>query len=114
MAVPQLFAGIPITDLDAARAWYERLVGRAPDLVPNDTEVVWQLTDAGWIYVVADAERAGRGLITVMVDDLAEHVAGITARGLATEPIETVPGLFRRTSLTDPDGNRISFGEALS
>src|SRR5947208_11226529 len=65
-----VFAGLPVADFDAARAWYERLLGRPPDLVAHETDVAWQLTDSGWVYVVQDAERAGHALVTVLVDDL--------------------------------------------
>ena len=106
-----LFAGVPVADLEAARAWYERLLGRAPDMVPNETEVVWQLAEAGWIYVVADAERAGRALLTVIVDDLDGLLAGLCERGLAAGPVETLGTGVRRAEIADPEGNRIAFGE---
>jgi hypothetical protein len=38
MAVTYVFAGIPVADRDAAVDWYKRLVGRPPDLIPNDDE----------------------------------------------------------------------------
>ena len=62
MAVSYLFAGIPVADYDAVRPWYERLIGRAPDMLPHDREAAWQLSETGWIYVVADrARRPGAG-----------------------------------------------------
>jgi catechol 2,3-dioxygenase-like lactoylglutathione lyase family enzyme len=106
-----LFAGVPVADLDAARGWYERLLGRAPDMVPNETEVAWQLAQAGWIYVVADAERAGRALLTLIVDDLDGLLGGIRERGLRAGPVETLSNGVRRAEIADPEGNRIAFGE---
>jgi catechol 2,3-dioxygenase-like lactoylglutathione lyase family enzyme len=111
LAITHTFAGVPISDYDAAAAWYERLFGRPPDMLPNDHEAVWQLSEAGWVYIVADRERAGRALVTLLVDDLDEQRAGLDARGLAPEPIDTVPGVVRTAAVTDPDGNRITFGE---
>ena len=113
MAITFLFAGVPVADYDAARPWYERLFGRAPDMLPHDREAAWQLSETGWIYVVADADRAGRALVTVLVDDLDEHVAGLTERGIVVEAIETVPGKFRRTAAVDPEGNRVTFAQPL-
>jgi predicted enzyme related to lactoylglutathione lyase len=113
MTITFLFAGIPVADYDAALPWYERLVGRAPDMLPHETEATWRLTDTGWIYVVADAERAGRALVTVLVDDLDTWVAGFAERGIACDPMETLPGKVRRVSVVDPDGNRITFGQPL-
>ena len=113
MTATFLFAGIPVTDYPAARAWYERLFGREPDMLPHDTEATWQVTEQGWVYVVADPERAGRGLTTILVDDLDAEVAALAARGLETDPIDTIPGKVRTAAITDHDGNRITFGQPL-
>ncbi|MCW2631729.1 MAG: hypothetical protein JWR88_691 [Pseudonocardia sp.] len=52
MAITELFAGIPVSDFATAREWYERLIGRPPDLVPHDAEAAWRLAaTTGWIYV---------------------------------------------------------------
>jgi hypothetical protein len=55
-------------------------------------------------YVVADAQRAGRALLTLAVDDLAERVAGLAA-------IEPGPGGMPTAVVDDPDGNRIQLFE---
>ncbi len=60
MAITQAFAGVAVADYGSALAWYERLLGRAADFHPHETEAVWQLTETGWIYVVGDANRAGK------------------------------------------------------
>jgi hypothetical protein len=86
-----------VSSIGAARAWYERLFGREPDLVPNETEACWQVREGGWVYVMEEPDRAGGGLVTLIVDDLAEWDVGETA------PV----GGLRSAWLTDPDGNRI-------
>jgi predicted enzyme related to lactoylglutathione lyase len=111
VAITEVFTGIAAADFDAARAWYERLLGRPPDLIPNENEAAWQLAEAGWIYVVGDADRAGKALLTLLVDDLENHVAELAERGIATEPIETVPGVVKKAEITDREGNRITIGE---
>ncbi len=85
MAVTYLFAGIPVAHRDAAAGWYERLVGRPPDLVPNDDEAAWRLTETGWIYIVVDADRAGSALHTLLVDDLDAFLAGLAERGITDQ-----------------------------
>ena len=64
--------------------------------------------------MVADINRAGNALLTLLVDDLEDHVAALAERGLATGAIDTVPGLYRKAVITDPEGNMITFGEDLS
>ena len=112
MAINVLFAGIPVANLDAAVEWYERLLGAAPDMAPNETERAWRLTDESWIYVVADPDRAGRGLITVMVDDLDDRLAGIRERGIQVGEIVEINERTRKAEIVDPEGNRIGFGQA--
>jgi hypothetical protein len=115
MAEPDglLFAGIAVADYDSALPWYTRLFGRAPDVIVTDTEAMWHLTAAGWVYVVQDQDRAGMGLVTLLVENLTDHVAQLDSRGIDTGPIQTAPGRYRKVAVSDADGNTISFGEAL-
>jgi hypothetical protein len=111
LAINHVFAGVGVADYESARAC---LLGRPPDIVPTEYEVVWQLTDRGWIYVVGDVGHSGNALVTLLVDDLERHVSELAERGLATGPIDTVPGLFRRMVINDPEGNVLTFAEDLS
>jgi predicted enzyme related to lactoylglutathione lyase len=109
-----LFAAIGVSDLDGALEWWERLVGRPPDMLPNDNEACWKLTDGGWIYLIGDRGRAGKALVTVLVDDLDAQLAEIAGRGIEVGPIKDLPGVVRTTIITDPDGNAIQFGQPYS
>jgi hypothetical protein len=111
MAVTYVFAGIPVAHRDAAAGWYERLIGRPPDLIPNDDEAAWRLTETGWIYIVVDANRAGSALNTLLVDDLDAFLAGLAERGIPNGPVETMENAVRTTFVTDPDGNRLQVGQ---
>jgi len=81
MAISYAFAGIATAHYAAALPWYERLFGRAPDKLPQDGEAAWQLTDTGWIYLGGDAVRAGKGLLTLLADDLDEQ-GGLARQGV--------------------------------
>jgi predicted enzyme related to lactoylglutathione lyase len=109
-----LFAGTAVSDYDVALDWYERFMGRPPDLVPQENEAAWQVTDSSWIYIVADAGRAGGGLLTLRVHDLEAHIAEIARRGIETGEIDwVVPGSTRSAWITDPEGNRIQLGQVI-
>ncbi len=114
MPITYAFTGVPVADYETALAWYERLIGRPPDVTPTEGEAMWELTERGWMYLVRDADRSGKGLLTLLVDELRAHLAELRERGLAPGPIDTVPGAVRRAAITDPEGNRITFGEDLS
>lgn len=112
MAVTNVFTSMPVRDIEAAVVWYERLVGRAPDMIPNDWEAAWRLTDTAWIYVVADPPRAGSSYCTLLLDDIDGFVHAVAEHGIACDPIETMAEVgVRRTVVTDPDGNRIQLGQ---
>lgn len=63
---------------------------------------VWELRVAACCHSLA----------TLLVDDLPDHVAGLAKRGLETDSIDTIPGVVRKTAISDPDGTRITFGES--
>jgi len=111
IATDHLFAGIPVTDRDAAAGWYEPFVARPADLIPNEDEAAWQLTPSSWIYVFADQRRAGSAIHTLLVDDLDAFLAELAARGIATDAVETLRTSVRVSAVTDPNGNRLKVGQ---
>jgi catechol 2,3-dioxygenase-like lactoylglutathione lyase family enzyme len=101
------FAGLPVTDYRAAYDWYVRLLGRAADMLPHDTEAVWRLTPSSAIYVVQDPGRAGSGLVTAALSDLDTFESRLCKAGLAFE--EQVSGHSpRRLVVQDADGNTLA------
>lgn len=112
--IDYVFAGIAVADYSNAIQWYERLFGRKPDVVVRDEiEAMWQLKDAAWVYVVRDLERAGTSLLTILVNDLDIFLQGLRERGIDDWILESVPGLYRKATLTDGDGNTVAFGQNL-
>ena len=106
-----LFAGTRVSDYETARRWYEQLLGE-PSFFPHATEAVWTLADERSVYILEDADGAGRGLVTLFVDDLDAWVGEIAARGLEPNERETYSNGVRKVTYRDPDGNEIGFGGA--
>jgi catechol 2,3-dioxygenase-like lactoylglutathione lyase family enzyme len=104
-----LFAGLRVRDFQAARPWYERLLGE-PTFFPHATEAVWTLADDRSVYIVEHADGAGSSVATVMVDDLDARVAAIAARGLEPDERLTYSNGVRKVLYRDPDGNELGFG----
>jgi glyoxylase I family protein len=110
MSIDHVLAVVPVADFDAAHAWYERLFGRPADNLPMEGLLVeWRVTDSGWVQVTRDAERAGSALLNFAVDDLDQHVADVSGRGLAPAAIETVNKGVQLSTIRDPEGNTITF-----
>ena len=106
-----LFAGLRVRDFQAARPWYERLLGE-PTFFPHATEAVWTLAEDRSVYVVEHAGGAGHSVVTIFVDDLDAHVAAIAARGLEPDERLTYSNGARKTLYRDADGNELGFGGA--
>jgi catechol 2,3-dioxygenase-like lactoylglutathione lyase family enzyme len=106
-----LFAGLRVRDYQAARAWYERLLGE-PTFFPHDTEAVWTLAEDRSVYVVQDSDGAGKSVVTLFVDDLDAWVSAVAARGLEPDEQITLSNGVRKVLYRDPDGNEVGFGGA--
>lgn len=109
-----LFASVAVTNYQVACMWYERLLGRPPDMLPNDIEAAWRFSDTAWIYIIVDTNRAGHALMTVIIDHIDQQVTALGERGFVPDEIEDVPGAYRRAYFRDPDGNRIGFAQVFT
>jgi len=109
--VDVFFAGVAVTDFDAARTWYEHFFGRAPDVVAHETEVMWRVTQRGWLYILRDVADAGHGIVSISVPDIDAASSALGARGIALEPIEAVGDAGRKAVASDPDGNQVAIIE---
>ena len=106
----ELFAGVPVSDLERAKEWYSRVLGAEPSFLPNDSEAVWTLADQRHVYVLLDPERAGGGLVTLFVEDVEATVGGIAQRGIEPTTDETYANGVRKAEYHDADGNEVGFG----
>ena len=109
-----MFAGINVADLDTAREFYERLLGRPPDLVPNDREAAWQLHEGAWIVLIADARGAGGAQHTLILPELEPFLAAARDAGIDAGPVEPVGEGMRQSIIEDPDGNRLKVAAPVS
>ena len=109
-AITHLFAGVPVSDLDASIDWYTRLFGRPPDMCAGE-EILWDVDEHATLFIEPNSAQAGAGRITLGVaglDALVEHLA---AQRIAHEPIETYSNGVRHLKVPDPDGNAIACAE---
>jgi catechol 2,3-dioxygenase-like lactoylglutathione lyase family enzyme len=107
--ISHVLAVAPVTDLDKACDFYERLFGRGPDNRPMNTLAEWQVTDTGWLQVVNGAGKVGTASVNFAVDNLAAWLDGMLARGLEPGEVQDVNKGVQLSSINDPDGNTITF-----
>jgi catechol 2,3-dioxygenase-like lactoylglutathione lyase family enzyme len=109
-AITDLFAGVPVSDLDAGIDWYTRFFGRRPDMRVGD-EILWEIDEHAWLFIEPNAAQAGAGRITLSVTGLDELLERLASQAIEHEPIETYSNGVRHVNVPDPDGNAIAFAE---
>jgi len=109
MPAEVLFSGVSTASLASAQPWYESLFGRPPEVIVNAGEVMWQVCDGGWLYLVENSTHAGHALVAVAVSDLDHALEGLALRGIDRPAVETLSGVGRKAPIVDPEGNTITF-----
>jgi Glyoxalase-like domain len=107
-----LFAGLPVTDFEHSREWYERLLGSPPSFLPHETEAVWEIAEHRFIYIVERPQQAGHAIHTLFVDDVEAAAAEIVGRGIEPVQRETYESGVHKLTYRDPDGNELGYGGA--
>ena len=112
MPVNFVLAGLAVADVDAVVPWYEHLLGRPADALPMEGLTEWHFSQSGAIQVIEDADRAGRSLLTLSVDDLESELGTLRERGLDPDAMDdTTSGKVLFATITDPEGNTITLVE---
>ncbi|HEX2904745.1 MAG TPA: VOC family protein [Jatrophihabitans sp.] len=107
MNVRGLTVAVHAGDRDAALAFYCALIGRDPDLGPDQDFYEWEISPGAWLQLATGRENitpAGYR-VRLQVDDVEAAVALLTAKGFQPGPVKRLPGLVAFANLTDPWGN---------
>jgi catechol 2,3-dioxygenase-like lactoylglutathione lyase family enzyme len=113
LVVANVLAGIPVGDMDAAIDWYTRLLGRRPDAQPMPGLADWNFPNQQTLQLVLDTGRAGGGIVTLHVADIAAARDALAREDIHLDLDDTTSNKVEFGQLTDPDGNSISLIEPL-
>ena len=110
MKIENALASLPVKDLDAARQWYERLIGRA-STSPMPELCEWTFPNGGGLQVYLAPDRAGGGSCTLPV--LVIEVAIADLKRIGIDPGKLIGGEKAKVVMVrDPEGNSIAFAQA--
>lgn len=62
-----------VANQEKAVTWYEKLLGRKPDIMPNKNLAEWYLSKNSWLQITSnyiELNRVGRGAVMVNVHSL--------------------------------------------
>ena len=96
-----LFAGLRVRDFQAARPWYELLLGE-PTFFPHATEAVWTLAEDRSVYIVEHADGAGNSVVTLFLDDLDAPWPRSLPAGWSPTSARRTPTAYGRCSTATP------------
>jgi hypothetical protein len=107
--IMNVFASVPVLQLEPAVEWYQHLFGPATSRSTPDL-AEWRVPSGGGLRLHQHPDRAGRGSFTVFVSDIEHQAAELDAVGVPeaeqdldrTSEMETI-------TIRDPDGNSIAF-----
>ena len=113
MSIRNAIASVAVKDLPAAKAWYARLFGRAPDSTPMPEVAEWHFERGGWLQVYERSDDlAGKGSATLAVSGLDEQVERLRGLGIDISHVSS-GGKAKVAMIRDPDGNSLAFAEAI-
>ncbi len=101
---------LSVTDHSAAVEWYQRWIGRAPDIEPIEGIAEWQLADNAWIQVSVDPDSSGKSVVVVGVNDVSAQCDACSSAGVDVGEIQDY-GFIKLAEAVDPAGNKINFVE---
>jgi catechol 2,3-dioxygenase-like lactoylglutathione lyase family enzyme len=103
----KIYTALLTSDLAAAEGWYTKLLGRAPDYRPMNTLVQWELFDQGGLALSTDDEIAGKGVMFLVVDDVAAERRRLRSLGIVLG--DDIEGDYSTLAqVRDPDGNLLT------
>ena len=119
MTIRNAIAIIPVSDLDAALPWYEKLIGRGPDHSETKERIEWLFEQGGRLQLghvpaasaaISSARESPRESLRLAVGDLDFERRRLEQSGIAVGPVSAGEG-GKFVVIHDPEGNAISLAE---
>lgn len=105
MPIAKVYANLSCANLEASARWFGVVFDRPSDRAPMTGLQEWDCGDGGF-QLFEKTQDAGRGTLTLMVDNLTAERARLEGAGLSVTEIERADytDIMR---LRDPDGNLV-------
>jgi catechol 2,3-dioxygenase-like lactoylglutathione lyase family enzyme len=118
MTIPQLKSvtfGITVEDLDAATAWYTRLLGVEPEIEPDQGIIEFCLLPGVWLQLSEGAASTiqGGASINLQVADIEAGREALKRMGIKAGPVERIEDVVALCDFSDLDGRPLSLVQVL-
>ncbi len=106
-----VFVGLSVDELATTKDWFAHFFGRPADVVVSDEEVMWQVTEDAWLYIVEDEPPRTFATVVLAIHNLNDALGALAGRGLEPRELEVVSGAGRKAYFADPNGNEVVLAE---
>ena len=97
---------IPVSDLNRARVFYEKMLGLKPqEVYEADGEVVYSIGDSSLLVYQTQASLGEATKVAVLVDDLAKEMSDLKNHGVVFEDFD-LPGLKTVNGVAERDQDK--------
>lgn len=102
-------------DFAAGLAWYERLLGRPPDVETHGEIARWEVMPYCWLQVAGGAPAPGFGPLRIGSANIeTDRDRVVDALGVAVTEIRRIEGVLAWCDFDDPFGNHLGLFQDLS
>jgi predicted enzyme related to lactoylglutathione lyase len=106
MTLSAIYAQLSCSDLKKSSEWFSAVFDRKPDATPMAGLAEWHHKQSAGFQLFQDRKNAGKGTLTLIVNDIESEQARLTGAGL--KPGEIEPADYTTIArLRDPDGNLV-------
>ncbi|MGH1347930.1 MAG: VOC family protein [Nannocystales bacterium] len=107
--------GVPVPDLDAAVAWYSKLLGRELESIePMEGIVELRVASGTWLQlfsVEAEGFRPTTTILRFKTPNIGDEAARLDAAGIQVGEVTRIPEVVAFAEFVDPYGNPVSLYE---
>lgn len=115
MDITSVTVGLPVSDLQRSREWYQQLLElEAASLEPVDGVIEYDLGPCWLQLYQQDGGQPGRVAVRLGVADLAAERQRLVDLGVEVGAVARVGGSFEFADLADPDGHLLSLYQMLT
>jgi hypothetical protein len=106
MTLTAIYAQLSCSDLASSTKWFTTIFARGPDAQPMRGLAEWHHGDKAGFQLFQDRKNAGRGVLTLIVDQVRREHDRLLHAGLKVGQVE-VADYTTILRLNDPDGNLV-------
>jgi lactoylglutathione lyase len=114
MRATSITVGVPVSDLDGAKRWYEQILGIGPGIEPVRGIHEYEVSKGCWLQLFEGEPSSSENVFRIGVEDVERERERLLSLGVPVQETERVEGVIAFCDFVDPDGNCLSLYQVLA